>query len=377
LYGAFVGVSTGVVGIAIYIFLRAEHFSSRFLIIATWLLAIIFVAIGRFLLRYVQRKLYKYGYGVHRVVLIGNTSAAKNIIQTFSKPQSGYKIVEKIESIDEDTLRKLDEISQDTGIDEIIQTDPSISKYKTLDVIDFADERKIDIKYIPDLFGTQATNIDVRAVSGIPVVELKRTPLDGWGKIIKRVIDVVGSIVGLLILSPLFLIVAIAIKIDSKGPVFVKLTRVGRDGNFQMYKFRSMVKNAHAMKKELLKYSERQGPLFKMQDDPRITKVGKFLRKSRIDELPQFFNVIRDDMSMLGPRPHEPEEVAQYKKHQKKVLAIKPGMSGMAQVSGASDLTFDEEVKLDTYYIENWSLKLDLQILFRTARIVFSGKGAA
>lgn len=377
LYGSFVGVSTGVVGIAMYIFFRAEHFSSRFLIIASWLLAIIFIVLGRFIVRFVQRRLYKYGYGVHRVVLIGETTAAKNIIQTYSEPLSGHKIVAKIENINGDTLKKLDNISQKSGIDEIIQTDPAISKYKILDLIDFADDRKIDIKYIPDLFGTQATNIDVRAVSGIPVVELKRTPLDGWGKIIKRTIDVIGAIFGLVFLSPLFILVAILIKIDSKGSVFVKLKRVGRDGNIGMYKFRSMVMNAHKMKKELLEYSERQGPLFKMKDDPRITKVGKILRKTRIDELPQLYNVLKDDMSLLGPRPHEPEEVALYKKHQRKVLAIKPGMSGMAQVSGASDLSFDEEVKLDTYYIENWSLKLDLQILFRTARIVLSTKGAA
>jgi len=377
IYGSFVGVSTGFVGIAIYIFLKAENFSSRFIIIASWFIAIILVIVGRFLIRYIQRKLYKYGYGVHRVVLIGNTSAAKNIIYTYNQPRSGYKIVAKIEKINEETFLKLDEIGKKFGIDEIVQTDPSIPKEKILDLIDFADDRRIDIKYIPDLFGTQATNIDVRAVAGIPIVELKRTPLDGWGKIIKRTIDIIFSIIGIIFFCPLFIIVAIAIKINSRGPVFVKLTRVSREKKFNMFKFRSMVKDAHLMKKDLLKYSERKGPLFKMKNDPRITKIGKILRKTRIDELPQFFNVLLNDMSLVGPRPHEPEEVSQYTKNQRKVLAIKPGMSGMAQVSGASDLSFDEEVKLDTYYIENWSLKLDLQILFRTGRIVLSGAGAA
>jgi FlaA1/EpsC-like NDP-sugar epimerase len=214
LYGAIVGISTGVVGITMYIFLRAENFSSRFLVIASWLLAIFCVVMGRFIIRFLQRRLYSLGYGVHRVVLVGSTKAAKNIIATFATKLSGNEIVGIIEEINGGTLSKLDELSQSKGIDEIIQTDPNLPKEKFLDVVDFADERKIDIKYIPDLFGTQATNIEVRAVAGIPVVELKRTPLDGWGKIIKRIIDVLGSVFGLVILLPLFILVAIIIKID-------------------------------------------------------------------------------------------------------------------------------------------------------------------
>lgn len=376
LYSVFVGVSTGAMGIVLYIFLRAELFSSRFLVLVTWSLAIMFVVFGRSLVRFIQQRLYRYGYGAHRVALIGQTSATKHIKDNYRNPLFGYKVVGVLPEINGDTLEKLENLSQTQGIDEIIQTDPSIPKTKMLELIDFANERKIDMKYVPDLFGTEAINIEVKVIAGFPLVEFRRTPLDGWGKIIKRVIDVIGAVFGLVFLTPLFVLVAIAIKLDSPGPVFVRLTRVGRDGNFDMFKFRSMVKDAHKMKKDLLKYSERQGPLFKMKNDPRITQVGKLLRKTRIDELPQFINILKDDISLVGPRPHEPEEVAQYRKHQNKVLAIKPGMTGMGQVSGAADLSFDEEVKLDTYYIENWSLKMDLQILLRTAKIVVKAEAA-
>lgn len=376
LYSVFLGVTTGAMGIVLYIFLRAELFSSRFLLLVTWVLAIIFVVFGRSMIRFIQHQLYRYGYGVHRVALIGETSAAQHIQNNYRNPLAGHRVVGTLSEVNGDTLQKLEKLSQSQGIDEIIQTDPSIPKTKMLELIDFADERKIDMKYIPDLFGTEATNIEVRATAGFPLVEFRRTPLDGWGKIIKRVIDVVGAFLGLALLTPLFIIIALAIKLDSPGTVFVRLTRVGRDGNFDILKFRSMVKDAHKMKKDLLKYSERHGPLFKMKNDPRITRVGRFIRKTRIDELPQLINVLKDDVSLVGPRPHEPEEVAQYQKHQRKVLAIKPGMTGMGQVSGAADLSFDEEVKLDTYYIENWSLKMDLQILLRTAKIVVKAEAA-
>ena len=222
-------------------------------------------------------------------------------------------------------------------------------------------------------------NIAITPLADIPVIELKRTPLDGWGKISKRGFDIIFSTIILILLIPLFLVIGIIIKVDSSGPIFAKLERVGRKGKtFTLYKFRSMIIGAQGMKKELTQYNERaDGPLFKMKNDPRITRFGKFLRASSIDELPQFWNVLRSKMSVVGPRPHEPEEVSHYQKHHKTLLAIKPGITGMAQVSGRSDLSFEEEVKLDVYYVENWSMILDLQLIYRTPFILVAKRSAA
>lgn len=371
-----VAVSTGMAVIFAYLFFTQQLFGSRFIVLTVWLLSIVYVVVARQFLKLFQRWLYKFNIGVHRVVIVGVNPISRHIIKDFSSPFSGYKVVAKIKNFDETVEGTLERISKRKGIDEIIQIDPKISKGQVLSLIDFADERKIDFKYAPDLFGTETINIDVEAVYGIPIVYLKRTPLDGWGRIIKRVIDFILAGVLLIILSPLFLIVAIVIKVDSRGSIFVKLKRIKKEGEFSIYKFRSMVRGAHRMKKRLLKYSERKGPLFKMKDDPRITRVGRFLRKTRLDELPQLWNVIRNDMSLVGPRPHEPREVEKYTRYEKKVLGIKPGMTGMAQVSGASDLSFGEEVRLDTYYIENWSLLLDLQIFLKTVWIVMTMRGA-
>jgi lipopolysaccharide/colanic/teichoic acid biosynthesis glycosyltransferase len=179
-----------------------------------------------------------------------------------------------------------------------------------------------------------------------------------------------------------FLIVAIIIKLDSKGPVFVKLKRISQKQEFGLYKFRSMIAHdpdgsAESLKSSLIVLNERKdSPLFKMKNDPRITRVGKFLRKKRIDEFPQLINVLKGEMSLIGPRPHQPDEIEKYEKHHKKVLLIKPGMTGMAQISGSSDLPFEEEVKLDTYYIENWTLSKDVYILLKTIIIFLKDKSA-
>ena len=224
---------------------------------------------------------------------------------------------------------------------------------------------------------------------GIPVVEVKKTPLEGWGRIIKRIIDVILSLLFIVIFSPVMIIAAALVKIDSRGPVLYKNLRIGKDGkSFKLYKFRSMLlqyctgdeyanETAQEYEKELIKtQNTKSGPVYKIADDPRVTKIGRFIRRWSIDELPQLFNVFNGSMSIVGPRPHQPREVAKYELHHKKLLTIKPGITGMAQISGRSDLTFEEEVKIDTYYIENWSSLLDFSILLRTPAAVLRSRKA-
>ena len=376
----FFACSAGIMIIIIFIFFKREFFSSRFIVLAAWLLSIIFVYLGRLIIRGIQKMLYKSGIGTHRVVIVGEDEISKNIINELNRNTGwGYKIVHTIKNsfeVNSDYLIKLKE--EYFKIDEIIQTDPNLSKEKILELLNFCSEHHIIFKYAADLLGAQSSRIEINTIAGIPIVEIKKSPLDGWGRIIKRIFDIVLAVSGLIVLSPFFVIMGLIIKMDSRGSVFVGLERVGGKGKkFKLYKFRSMIEGADKLKKDLLKYNEREdGPLFKMVDDPRVTKVGKFIRQWSIDEFPQLFNILKGEMSLVGQRPHELNEVIHYEKHHKKLLNIKPGLTGLAQISGRNDLKFEEEARLDVYYIENWSFKLDLQILFRTPIIVLSRKAA-
>ena len=235
--------------------------------------------------------------------------------------------------------------------------------------------------------GTKVLKTEVNEISGIPIVEIKKTPLDGWGRITKRMIDFVFSFLLIIFFSPAMILSLIITKIDSSGPILYKNERVGQAGKlFQLFKFRSMLiqyctgkeynnETAEEMERELIqKQNSKEGPVYKITNDPRVTRWGRFIRRWSIDELPQFFNVFLGNMSLVGPRPHQPREVSRYELHHKKVLTIKPGITGMAQISGRSDLSFEEDVKLDTYYIGNWSLLLDLAILLRTPFAVLRGR---
>lgn len=372
----FIAVSAGFVGIIIYIFFKREWFDSRFIILVGWLFVIANVFFARLLANVIRKFLAsRYKTGLNKVLIIGSDKIAEEIAQeTDNRPTLGYRVVSRMGDIDLETIKK--EVVE-KGVEEIILTNLDFSRDQILDLVDLCHEEHLVFKFVPNLFQTLTANATVDTLAGVPIIELKRTALDGWGKVFKRTIDIVGSILGLIILSPLFLVIALLIKLDSPGPVFVKLNRVSQNKEFWLYKFRSMVANAEAMKKELLPYNERgDGPLFKIKCDPRVTRLGSFLRRTRLDEFPQLFNSLGGDMSLIGPRPHQPDEIAQYQKHHKKLLAIKAGISGMAQTSGSSDLPFEEEVKLDTYYIEDWSIGMDLKILLKTILKLFTDKSA-
>ncbi|MFA5070220.1 MAG: sugar transferase [Patescibacteria group bacterium] len=375
----FVACSTAIMLIIIIIFFKREFFSSRFIILSGWVLSIIFVSLVRILVRALQHALFRRSVGTHNVLVIGSDRTADEIIREISiKPGLGYKLAGRFDNFDEEKLKQAASWAQNKAIDEVIQAENNLPREDVLRLIDLCNDYHLIFKYAAGISEAQTVHLEVNTMAGIPIVEVKRTPLDGWGKIIKRTLDFIFSLLFLMVLSPVFLIVALAVKLDSSGPVFVRLERIGEAGRpFILFKFRSMIRNAHEMKKNLIALNERNdGPLFKIKNDPRITRVGRFIRKTSLDELPQLYNVLRGEMSLVGPRPHEPEEVAKYEKHQRKLLAIKPGLTGLAQISGRSDLKFDEEAKLDTYYIENWSLNLDLQIIIKTPLVVFSGKSA-
>ncbi len=380
-----VGASSGFMFIIFMTFMQHEMFSSRFIFFTAWLLAIIMVILGRITIRLVQGWLArKYKFGFHRLVLLGENGAVKTIQNEIRNNKVlGYKIVRKLRKFQ---IEDLEKVFKDPGIDEIILCSSDIDKERIQQVLDFCQEKNIIFKFVPDMFQAQTALFEMQTISDITLIEVKRTPLDGWGKIIKRMIDIVFSFFGLIILSPFFIIMAIVVKLDSDGPVFARLERMGQGEKFKLYKFRSMIKNAHEMKydkdgnlnPEFAKCNQRnEGPLFKMKNDPRITKVGRIIRKTRLDEFPQLINVLKGEMSLVGPRPHEPEEVANYKKHHKKLFSIKPGITGMAQISGSSDLDFEKEAKLDIYYIENWSLFLDFIILVKTLLVFIKGDKTA
>lgn len=371
-----------------YYFLVRTFPFSRLALLNSWLLTFILVSAGRSILQFIQNQLYKQGIAQTRVLLIGAGENTEEILSNYFK-NCQYRCVGYLESTDQDLkkthyLGKLDnlaEIVHKHRVEKIIQC-KDIAETQEINLLDFCREHQIEYSFIPGELEMQRTNIEIETPEGIPLITLKPTPLEGWGRVIKRTFDFFGASILLIILSPIYLICALLIKIDDpKGTIIFKylddgsrVKRVGQKGKlFKFYKFRTMKPNTHNLRYTALAHLDtRKGtPMVKIKNDPRITKIGRILRKTSLDELPQLLNVIKGEMSLVGPRPHLPEEVANYQKHHKFVLTVKPGITGMAQVSGRSDLDFEQEVKLDTYYIENWSLLLDLKILFQTILVVF------
>lgn len=280
-------------------------------------------------------------------------------------------------------LKDIEEIIRSKEVDQIYflqksnETIADIQEY-----FDICMEMGVTVKIIIDSYDSylmKKTNSFVSSIGTYPVVTYHTITLNNYEQMIKRIMDIVISIIAIVVSSPIMLVTAIAIKIDSPGPVIFKQVRVGQNGrNFKLLKFRSMSQDAETRKNELMSHNEIEGGvMFKIKDDPRITQVGKFIRKTSIDELPQLFNVLEGSMSLVGTRPPTLDEVAKYKKTQWRRISIKPGITGAWQVSGRSDIKdFDHIVELDLRYIDNWTIWLDIKILFKTVGVLLSHKGA-
>lgn len=382
----FFACSSGLAGVALYVLFTQQVFDSRFLAAASWAIAVAYVTLGRLFMRLLKTFLYRVNIGNRRVAILGFTPAAATIA-SFLRGNAGlgYALIGAYPNFD-DFLR-----TDAHNLDEIIYALPTREGGDALRVIEWCIERQVTFKYSADVFATYASNMIVQPISGIPVIEIRRTRLDGWWRIVKRIADVIWSIVILIITSPVMAAAALAIFFETGLPILYKNERVGfRGRKFFTLKFRSMYQKdctgpqfgpsgAAAQEREaaLIKtQSVREGPIYKIMNDPRVTPVGRFLRRWSMDELPQFLNVLNGEMSIVGPRPHQPREVAEYKTEHKRVFFMKPGITGLAQISGRSDLSFEEELALDVFYLEQWRLWLDVIIFLKTPFILFRKRKA-
>jgi exopolysaccharide biosynthesis polyprenyl glycosylphosphotransferase len=311
-----------------------------------------------------------------RVLIIGLSDHARALgVFMENRAQLHYLVVDYVDP--NESAGHIEEIIRSSNIQQLVVASHSISAEKLSSVILFCEKIGIQYKIAADIFSLVSLTARVAHMGGTTLIESVPAPLSGWGFVLKRSIDIILSSLLTVLLSPVFILTALAIVIDSGFPVFYRQTRLGRGNNpFTMLKFRSMRLGAHSEKSALSEQNESSGPLFKIRNDPRITPTGRFIRRWSIDELPQLFNVLSGKMSLVGPRPPLPEEVEEYSRRDFKRLHTIPGVTGVWQISGRSNLSFDEMVKLDLYYVDNWSIWIDLSILMLTPAAVIKGSGA-
>lgn len=380
-YGVMKAITFGLIILIIAVFLNREWFSSRFVILVGWMLAVFYVVSARYIIQRIQKWfLVHKGTGIHRVLLIGYNDKMKKLRRELVRNTIfGYRVVDQIEDA---SISHIKAIREQKGIDEIIMGDPTITDDEQGKLFDFCQINNIAYRYLPTAL--QTSRFSLQLFNGEPVIEFEHTPLDGWGKVLKRLYDIVAGLFLTVLFAPVMLVIAILIKLeDPDGPIIYKNERIGESGQkFFVYKFRYMLwkhcitdenpqmKEAIAFEKKLIdeRNVRKGGILYKIKDDPRKMRIGAFIERFSLDELPQFFNVLRGEMSLVGPRPHQEREVDRYSEYHRRLLTIKPGVTGMAQVSGRSDLAFEDEYRLDVFYIENWSLWLDIIICLKTAR---------
>ncbi|RME75949.1 MAG: undecaprenyl-phosphate glucose phosphotransferase [Chloroflexi bacterium] len=383
-YSIFGAASVGtIIAIAfISFFFKNQLDYPRLMMVYIWILTILFTSVGRVIQSRLQLALQARGWGELRILIVGAGEVGRMVMQKIKRtPTLGYRVVG---FVDDDTsvkavqgvpvLGRIDDIPEITAsanINEVIIVMPEATHHEILKVVSKCDRRKVAIKVFPNVFQIMASEVSIGDLGGLPLLTVRDTALRGWRVTVKRAIDVVGSAVGLVLLSPIMMLIAVLIKLDSEGPVFYTQERMGLDGKpFMMLKFRSMRTDAEA----------ETGPVWAKPNDARRTRLGAIIRRFSIDELPQLINVLIGDMSLVGPRPERPVFVEQFRKtiprymdrHQEKA-----GITGWAQVNGLrGDTSIIERTKYDLWYIENWSLSLDFRILIRTIFNIFTDRNA-
>ena len=383
---------SGMIISAVILFFDRDLFS-RLLIVAFILTAFLFILAERLLLKvfltYIRRK----GMNFRELLIVGTTERAQEFIKLVEDHEgwglrvygvlqissvdlkdnvSGYKVLGR--------LPDLVEICKNYPVDEVVFC---LGKDQIVDIeehLQNLEELGVTVRMVLDFYNVDRYRRDLSFFEEtLPILTFHTKSLDAQQYFLKRIMDVLGSFVGLFVMIFLFPFVALGIKIESPGPIFYSQDRIGEIGrNFCIWKFRSMYMDADLRKSRLASQNEMKGAFFKMKNDPRITSVGKFLRITSLDELPQFWNVLKGEMSLVGTRPPTPDEVAQYENWHRRRISIRPGITGLWQVSGRSKIEdFDEVVKLDLQYIDNWSLGLDLRILLKTVWVVITRKGSS
>jgi exopolysaccharide biosynthesis polyprenyl glycosylphosphotransferase len=381
--------TTGLAIVIVLFFFQKFTFFSRLLLGVAWISGITFLLIGRQGVRWIRKKLWGNGFGQLHVLVLGSGSLAKESI-AFLKKTSQYQIcgvliepANKITSLGGirvlgtfDSLEKYLEKLRPTDV--LLASDYS-SRVNTAQLARLTHVHHARFQFLPDESSLDLAAVESTQLGEFPMLKLHATRLGGWSSVVKSVVEQAFALGSLIALSPVILFVAAKIKLSApKAPVFYGSKRIGISGNtFKCWKFRTMVPNADTLKKELMKKNERKGGvLFKMKNDPRITPFGEFLRKSSIDELPQLWNIFMGEMSLIGPRPHLPEEVEKYESEHKLLLSIKPGLTGYAQIHGRSSLSFEDEMRYELFYLKNWNPWLDIIIFFKTIKLVCSRKDA-
>ncbi len=343
--------------------------------------AIAFLCSGalRFIYERAIGRIYRRGFGQTPVLVVGNEEDRTRLRRSMERAPGPYVLAGEVDlggtEADLAALRETLDRTEARGV--VLVGAEQLPDDELLDLIYSVRLRGIPLRVVPGAFALMRGRTVLSEGMGLPLLEVHYPGLDNTQRTLKRVLDVAFSVVGLVLLSPLFLAVALAVRLDSPGPVLFRQKRVGADEKvFVCYMFRSMQRDAELRQADLEAFNEAEGPVFKMREDPRVTRVGRLLRRWSIDELPQLFNVLKGEMSLVGPRPLPVRDFLRMEEQHKRRLGAIPGMTGYWQTSGRSDLSFEEMVRLDLYYIENWSLSFDLKIILKTLGAVLRREGA-